>query len=208
MPPVRYLSLRRPFHHDCPGTGTPLSRISPVPTLGLVLYSFPPHYYRRLVLLTLSLPLAIALPLGAILLVPRCIPHITHARVSYTGSASSPSQLRPSWHACAFLSSPHPCYTLTTALSLFLAACCVPPTLGCLRYVNGSSPSPAATFHWQGNIRGQCLRSQSTCRLAFFVISSPFSRLCTCPRNALHIFSVPAISQISPYLITVTHLHS
>ncbi len=34
-----------------------------------------------------------------ILLVPRCMPHITHAQVSLAGSASSPSQLRLSWHA-------------------------------------------------------------------------------------------------------------
>jgi hypothetical protein len=119
------------------GPSTPLSRLSPMPMLGLVpsvRHLFPAPLLpllssRYLYLWPLLHPLTTAFSsfLGACPNHPRS--GISYRKCPVTFSVTTILA------CCSFLSSPHLCYTPTTAFSLFLAACCITPTLRCLCYI-------------------------------------------------------------------------
>jgi hypothetical protein len=126
------------FYHDCPST--PLSRLSPMPTLGLVpsvrhLFpapllpsSCPPHATSTFG--HCSTPLLLHSPCSLV-----HAPHHPCSGVSYRKCLVTVTfSVMTALAHCSFLSSPHPCYILATAFSLFLAACCV--SLGCLCYIS------------------------------------------------------------------------
>ena len=140
------------LHHGCPGTR--LSRLFPMPTLGLVPSARHPF---------LAPPLPSSCPTHATSTSGDCsILIILH---SLRSSAPTSHYPRPSVSyrkclvtfsattvlaRCSFLSSPHPCYTLTTL------PCCDFPGDNMVRVLVHQLPASAH------------------CHLAFFVISFPF----------------------------------
>lgn len=131
----------------------------------------------------LPLPFAIALPpYFCILLVPRCMSHITHSWVSLIGSASSPSQLQPllPFFRIPMLPPYHPI--------LIILGCMLRTTHTCLRYGSCSGSTTPASSHRSP------VTSPSLSSVPLFLDHAKCSPI----SNALHVFFVPPISQFSP----------